>query len=268
MFRPLISFSYISCNFHFPFFCFSLVSFWQTSLERAHKELAGRSTTTTICFYIPFVYFDLHLTYFRLQFNVLLCCLSDLTNFIAIIVVLNPLASGCENSHTIGPRSLCLLTVAQRIDGIGVHNVCIQVTVGMISEDVSTLLFELRKKCYLSCFWLLVLILISCGFPSTSWLFSLLHVLVLLEFGCLFVVVVQSLLFLCHLFSTSLWVGHCQVWLVFRQTCFWYPLLFWVGRHGCSGSAAFHCSYPWGLQCGCWNVYILSRDLRKLVVAF
>ena len=142
--------------FHsFVFHLFILVSFWQTSLERAHKELAGCSTTTTICFYIPFVYFDLHLTYFRLQFNVLLCCLSDLTNYIAIIVVLNPLASGCENSHTIGPRSLGLLTVAQRIDGIGVHNVCIQVTVGMISEDVSTLLLSWGKSviCHVCGFW-------------------------------------------------------------------------------------------------------------------
>ena len=34
-----------------------------------------------------------------------------------------------------------LVTVAQRINGIGVHNVRIQVTVGMIDEDVSTLLF-------------------------------------------------------------------------------------------------------------------------------
>ena len=39
-----------------------------------------------------------------------------------------------------------LVTVAQRIDGIGVHNVHIQVTVGMIDEDVSTLLFVLMKS--------------------------------------------------------------------------------------------------------------------------
>ena len=90
------------------------------------------------------------------------------------------------------------VTVAQRIDSIGVHNVRIQVTVGMISEDVSTLLFELRKKCHLSCLWLLVSISISCGFLSMFSLFSLLRVLVLLEFCCLFIVVVQSLLFLCH----------------------------------------------------------------------
>ena len=104
----------------------------------------------------------------------LLCCLSDLTNYIVIIVVLNPLASGCENSHTIGPWSLCLLTVAQRIDGIGVHNVCIQVTVGMISKDVSTLLFELRKKSVM---------FVALGF-NFNFMWISVHVLTFFTFAC------------------------------------------------------------------------------------
>ena len=52
------------------------------------------------------------------------------------------------------------MTVAQRIDGIGVHNVRIQVTMGMIDEYVSTLLFVSKKSviCYVCGFWFSIFI--------------------------------------------------------------------------------------------------------------
>ena len=59
------------------------------------------------------------------------------------------------------------MTVAQRIDGIGVHNVRIQVTVGMIDEDVSTLLFVLKKSVICHVCGFLVFNFYSCGFLST-----------------------------------------------------------------------------------------------------
>ena len=68
------------------------------------------------------------------------------------------------------------VTVAQRVDGIGVHNVCIQVTVGMISEDVSTLLFELRKK-------VLSVMFVAFGF-NFNFMWISVHVLTFFTFAC------------------------------------------------------------------------------------
>ena len=43
------------------------------------------------------------------------------------------------------------MTVAQRINGKGNQSVRLQVSLGMIYEDVSTLLFVFGEKCYVSC---------------------------------------------------------------------------------------------------------------------
>ena len=114
----------------------------------------------------------------------------------------------------------------------------------MICEDVSTLLFVLKKSVMFHVQEFLSFVFISLSFMWISvhvlTFFSLLNVLVLLEFCCQFEAVVLLLLFLCHLFSTSFSVGRCQVVSVFRQTCcFLCPLFSLIDRRGRSGSAAF-----------------------------